>query len=373
MKSFRSIVANGAALLLLGGGLAVLPATQSQAAGGSATDWMHDGKFGVMEHYLAEGAPPGAVKSDYPNNMPSVAQWNDRVNNYDVDGVVNQLKSVGAGWLQISVGQNTGFYAAPNATFEELVPPTPDHPSRLAKRDLIKELGQALHKEGIKLIVYVTADAVAYDDYARQKLGGSAQGKGEPNADYQRNWLKVVETWSKQWGTDVDGYWVDGPYFPRLEPFYDQMATTLRSGNPKSILSFNASVDEPYKTHTKESDFTPGESPVKYWPRPAAGRFIDNRGTQMQLQYLGPAQGDWGNPPNEPMSFTADQIAEHTHKVTQAGGAVTWDVGYNRSNGRISDPGMEQLKKVGEKVGKLPVPTAETNSAAFAPASGSRL
>ncbi|GAA1169177.1 ricin-type beta-trefoil lectin domain protein [Streptomyces rhizosphaericus] len=333
----------------------VVAPTPVAAAGGSVTDWMHDGRFGVMEHYLAEGCPPGCDVSDYPNNMPTVEAWNDRVNHYDIEGVVQQLKSIGAGWLQIAVGQNTGFFSAPNSTYDALVPSTADHPSRLSKRDLIKELGAALHKEGIRLLVYTTDDAIQRDDYARKKLGGDSQEAGAPNATYQENWLKVMKTWSQQWGTDVDGYWVDGPYYQDLEPFYDQVAANLRSGNPNALVSFNGGATNGIGSVTTQSDFNAGETDVDDWSnRPTDGRWIDNRGTQMQLQYLAIAQGYWGKPPDTPMSFSAEELAGHTLSVNRVGGAVTWDVGYDRSNGHISDLAMAQLKKVGQTVGKLP-------------------
>ncbi len=306
-----------------------------------------------MEHYLAEGCPNCSL-SDYPDHMPTVEQWNDRVNHYDVDGVVQQLKSIGAGWLQISVGQNTGYYSAPNAAYDQLVPPTADHPSRLSQRDLIKELGPALHKEGIKLIVYITDDAIQRDDYARKKLGGDSQEPAAPNATYQENWLKVAKTWAQQWGTDVDGYFIDGSGYRALEPFYDKMATTLRSGNPKALLSFNG-LPNGVGSVTTESDFNPGETGVNDWStRPTDGRWLDNRGTQMQLQYLSMAQRDWGSLPDQPMSYSTEELINHTLKVIRVGGVVTWDVGYDRSNGHISDPDIQQLKSLGQAVGKLP-------------------
>ncbi|GAB3976413.1 hypothetical protein GCM10029978_063230 [Actinoallomurus acanthiterrae] len=352
MKPLRSILARLAALLL-GLGLVSVPAASAQAAGGSATDWMSQGKFGVMTHYLAEGCPAGCALSDYPNNMPTVEQWNARVDKYDVAGVVQQLKSAGAGWLQIAVGQNTGYYDAPNATYDRLVPPTADHPSRLSRRDLIKDLGSAMHQAGLKLIVYITDDAIMRDDYARHQLGGADQGWGAPNATYQANWLNVVKTWAQQWGSNVDGFWVDGSYYDDLEPFYDQMAANLRSGNPNALVSFNAGSQTPLKSVTTQSDFTAGETGAGDWPRRTDGRWVGNRGTQMQLQYLAVAQSDWGDPPDQPMSFSDNRIITLTRDVVRVGGAVTWDVGYNRDNGHISDLAMAQLKKVGQAVREI--------------------
>ncbi|WP_309115205.1 discoidin domain-containing protein [Saccharothrix sp.] len=368
MTSLRPLLA-AAVALLLGIALASTPTAPAQAAGGPATDWM-TGRFGVMMHYLAEGCPAGCNLSDYPNSMPTVEQWNARVDNFDVAGVVQQVKSVGASWFQLSVGQNTGYFSAPNATYEALVPPTQSHPSRLSRRDLVKELGAALHQAGIKFIVYLTSDAVQRDDYARQQLGGPSQGWGAPNTTYQANWLNVVNTWSQQWGTDVDGYWVDGAYYSQLEPFYDQMAVKLRSGNPNALLSFNAGFNVPLTSLTTQSDFTPGETGVNNWPRPTNGRWVDNRGTQMQLQYLGVAQSDWGYPPDTPMSYSADRLVELTTGALRVGGAVTWDVGYKRENGHISDPAMAQFKQLGLALkafdGNLSRGRATTQSSTYA-------
>ncbi|WP_205303892.1 galactose-binding domain-containing protein, partial [Nonomuraea montanisoli] len=370
----RSILA-GSTALLLGLGLVSVPPAPARAAGGPATDWMNQGKFGVMMHYLAEGCPELPC-TDYPNNMPTVEQWNTRVDNFDVAGVVQQVKSVGAGWLQLSVGQNTGYYAAPNATFDSLVPATAEHPSRLSRRDLIKELGAALHQAGLKFIVYITADPIARDEYARHKLGGDGQNPGAPNATYQANWLNVANTWAQQWGANVDGYFIDGSGYQQLEPFYDQMAAKLRSGNPNALLSFS-SGGTPFNSWSAESDFTPGESGVDFWPRPTPDRWVDNHGDQLQLHYLGIAQSEWGSPPDQPLSSTGEErMIDLTRGVVRVGGAVTWDVGYHRDNGHISDIAMGFLTKLGQTLrnidGNLAVTRTATQSSTSHSASAAR-
>lgn len=373
MKRLRSVLARIAVLALGIAALSIPAAAPAQAAGGSATDWMSQGKFGVMEHYLAEGC---AMCGGFDiGNVPSVDQWNARVNNYDVAGVVQQLQAVHAGWLQVAVGQNSGYYDSPNATFDSLVKPTgpapavgncpalPNgHPSLLSQRDLIKELGLALHNAGIKLIVYITADPVINDSYARQMLAGGCDQPAQaahaaPNSTYQANWLKVVQAWSQQWGTAVDGFWVDGAiYASTIQPYYDKMAAAMRSGNPNTLVSFNPFSGNDPGAPSSQSDFTAGET--YSWPQTPSSRWVYNTdytpNVPMQNNYLGMAQTSWGEVPTAPMTFPAQTLADYSRDITSVGADVTWDVGYDRGTGRLSDAAVAQLAVVAQAVGKAP-------------------
>ena len=86
------------------------------------TDWFRDAKWGVFVHYLA-----GLPSADRPEGT-TVAGWNERIDGFDVDGLARQLAEIEAGYLFITLGQNSGFMLAPNATYEALVP---RRPSRL--------------------------------------------------------------------------------------------------------------------------------------------------------------------------------------------------------------------------------------------------
>ena len=85
--------------------------------------WMKEARWGVMTHYLADWI----ARADAPDSDPrlvarrsrsgfTVDQWNALVNNFDVETLARQLQSVGAGYYQISLGQNSGFYLSPNAS-----------------------------------------------------------------------------------------------------------------------------------------------------------------------------------------------------------------------------------------------------------------
>ena len=76
--------------------------------------WMRAARWGVMTHYLADWR----ARAD--GEPASVEHWNDLIDHFDVEGLADQLKSVGAGWYLISLGQNSGYYLSPNATYDKL-------------------------------------------------------------------------------------------------------------------------------------------------------------------------------------------------------------------------------------------------------------
>ena len=162
------------------------------AAESQPTDWFHKAGWGVMTHYL--GAPPS---SDGGAEL-SAAAWNEQVDAFDVAGLVRQLASTGTKYLLFTVGQNSGHYCAPNATYDRLVG---IQPSKCSRRDLITDLAQALQPHGIRLLAYLPSGAPAADHVARRKLQwrwgapGGWQLPGEPVggrlAEFQRNWEAI--------------------------------------------------------------------------------------------------------------------------------------------------------------------------------------
>ena len=82
---------------------------------GERTAWMRKAHWGVMTHYLADW-----IAKDTGKDM-TVAKWNDLIDNFDVEGLANQIKGTGAGYHLISIGQNSGYYLSPNATYDRFV------------------------------------------------------------------------------------------------------------------------------------------------------------------------------------------------------------------------------------------------------------
>ena len=321
MKSFTCVTA-GLALI----GWAGSAPAQDRAA------WMQTARWGVMTHYLADW------KAREHNLSLSVEQWNRMVDGFDTEGIARQLEAAGAKYYQISIGQNSGYYLSPNATYERLVGITP---GKCSRRDLVADLYEALHKRGIRLMVYLPSGAPAQDKAADAALGW-ANGP-IPNKEFQRKWEQVIREWSERWGKKVSGWWFDGCYFPNAmyrspdPPNFASFAAAARAGNPDAALAFNPGVVYRILSLTPHEDFTAGEidKPELVTIRRGVAGKVD--GTQIHmLSYLGETWGR-GAP-----RFTAEQVIGYTKKVLDAGGAVTWDVPVEL-NGLISQPFLDQL------------------------------
>jgi hypothetical protein len=324
--------------------------------------WMREVRWGVMNHYLADWLARG---SGLPPNAPAppmtVERWNDLVDHFNVDGLAQQLQAVGAGYYQISIGQNSGYYLSPNATYDRL---TGISPSKCSRRDLVADLAAALSKRGIRLMVYLPAGAPNGDAAAKAAL--QWQNGAFRNREFQEKWQQVIREWSERWGKSVAGWWFDGCYWPNTMyrtvdgPNFSTFAAAARAGNPQSALAFNPGVFYRMFSLTPHEDFIAGEidDPTRF-----TARRIDNGkdggqqdGAQVHvLTFMGEKWG-MGAP-----RFTAGQAVEFSRKVADAGGVITWDVPVQNS-GLLAGPYLERLAAVGHALGRIAsVPQFQAN------------
>jgi hypothetical protein len=230
---------------------------------GATTDWFKACRWGVFTHYLTT---PEMTADD----------WNRRVDSFDVQALAAQVASTGASYYFITLGQGSGHYCAPNATYDGYVGITP---SKCSRRDLVSDLYDALQPYGIALMAYVPADGSNADPVARRGLQMTAHWSDPPEHDwssgphwrkfrlpeFQRRWEQVCRDWSLRFGRKVRGWWVDGAYapeerYPEAEaPNYRTYAAALKSGNPDAIIAFNPGVRVPVISATPHEEFTAGE------------------------------------------------------------------------------------------------------------------
>ncbi|CAG7615470.1 alpha-L-fucosidase [Paenibacillus allorhizosphaerae] len=340
------------------------------------TDWFKEAGWGVFCHYLP--TPPSTNEGRHL----TAEEWNRRVDSFDVGRLASQLESVGAPYFFITIGQNTGHYCAPNATYDSIVG---IDPSKCSRRDLIGELSDALAGRGIRLLVYLPSGAPAADRTAMERLGwewGFEGGWGKPRspeakqlvvvttekgtrnavpqsklervrtgkrlAEFQNNWEAVITEWSLRWGNKVSGWWIDGCYFADEmyrhpdAPNFQSFTAALKAGNPDSIVAFNPGVLTPVISHTEHEDYTAGEI-SKVLPVPFGqdqGRYVD--GAQYHvLSYLGLSWGE-GNP-----RFGNELVIGYTKLVRQREGVITWDVPITY-DGCIPESFIQQLQALNQ-------------------------
>jgi Alpha-L-fucosidase len=332
---------------------AIVVAVSVVAAQGRAT-WMREARLGVMTHYLADW------RSRTDHVAMTVETWNQLVDEFDVDGLAAQLASAGVKYHILTIGQNSGYYAAPNAEYDRL---TGIRPSKCSRRDLVADMSAALAKRGIRLIAYLPAGAPNSDSAARTAL--EWENGAHPNQAFQAKWEQVIREWSVRWGTKVSGWWFDGCYWPNTmyrsvdPPNFQSFAAAARAGNPASILAFNPGVVPRLISMTPHEDFTAGEQndPARVEIRRAENGLLD--GVQLHvLSYLGE---QWGM--GEPR-FTTEQAVAFSEKIRSAGAAMTWDVPVQK-NGLISNGFLDQLTAIGASASRPVSAESMTSSPAI--------
>lgn len=322
------------------------------------TDWMRDARWGVMTHYL-----PDLPSAKEPAAM-TVGEWNRLVEAFDVSRFADTIAGTGAGYLIFTIGQNSGYFCSPNATYDRI---TGIAPSRLSRRDLIGDIAAALLSRGVRTIAYLPSHAPANYPEAVEALcctpewDASAWGlkpgryfRRQPVdvrlTAFQQNWEAIIREWSLRWGSKVHGWWTDGCYHAdRMyrhadAPNFRSFASAMKAGNADALVAFNPGVVVPIVCHTECDDYTAGEANVLVTPNRyhTFGRFID--GAQFQvLTYLGD-YWCYGQP-----RYPDALIVQYTRYINTFEGAVTWDVPI-QPDGCIPDVFLRQLGKVGQTI-----------------------
>lgn len=302
--------------------------------------WMKQSRWGIMVHYLADWR----ARTDSIPASPAV--WNDMIDHFDAEGLAQQVKTTGAGYLIFTIGQNSGYYLAPNKTYERIT----GIKNKCSQRDLITDLSAALHKRGIKLIVYLPSGGPGGDSIARNAL----KYKVGPDANraFQQNWEAIIREWSLRWGKKIDGWWFDGCYWPNImyrgekAPNFASFAAAARAGNSESVVAFNPGVVYRTLSMTPYEDYTAGEvdKPEMISIRRQYDGKVDGKQIHV-LSYLGKTWG-MGAP-----RFTSEQIIQFSNQVAQTGGVISWDTPVQR-NGLMNDAFVELLGKLGQRMGQ---------------------
>jgi hypothetical protein len=300
---------------------------------GHPTDWMCDAKLGAFMHF-------------WPNRSNEMAL----VEAFDVPALAKQLQAMGAGYFVLTLGQNAGFYNAPNATFDRYLGVAAGE--RCATRDLPRDLHRALAPLGIRLMLYLPCQVPNRDPHAQRAFGLPEGAKDQPlDETFARKWAEVIHEWSARYGDQVSGWWFDGGYqhIKFNEAIAGLYADAVKRGNPRAIVTFNPGVR--LIRYTKAEDYTAGELNEPFGVLPAA-RWVE--GSQWHaLTYLG---STWGQ---RTVRHPTERWVEWVRAVAARGGAVTLDLGPNANPaagpvGVFSDEQAAQFKAIRAAVFSTP-------------------
>ena len=291
----------------------------------SSTDWFRDAKYGIFMHFL-----------------PGDAMGLIRVREFDVECLSRQLEILGAKYLVITLGQNSGFFNSPNATYDRYTSYAPGE--RCSTRDLPLDLYRALKPRGIRLMLYLPCQTPNGDARA-QKAFGLPEGKRDQpiNLEFAQKWARVIQEWSDRYGDKVAGWWFDGGYeHVRFNEEIAQVyAAAVKHGNPNAIVTFNPGVK--LIRYTRAEDYTAGELNEPFDVLPAS-RWVE--GSQWHaLTYVG---SHWSA---RDTRYPAEKWAKWVITVASNGGVVTLDMGPNWDPqsgpiGSLAEVQMEQVQAV---------------------------
>jgi hypothetical protein len=285
-------------------GFLLLLSARGPAAPKSAnTEWFRAARYGVFMHFL-----------------PGEAAGLARVAEFDVDALARQLDTLGAKYLVITLGQNSGFFNSPNATYDRLTGYAPGE--RCATRDLPLDLYRALQPRGIRLMLYLPCQTPNQDARAQKAFGLPEGARDQPiDLAFAAKWSQVIQEWSDRYGAKVAGWWFDGGYehIHFNEAIARVYATAAKHGNPKSLVTFNPGVR--LIRYTDAEDYTAGELNEPFDVLPADGWV---NGSQWHaLTYLG---SNWSR---RDTRYPTDKWVKWATTAISRGGVVTLDMGPN--------------------------------------------
>jgi len=293
----------------------------SSAEQSSQTDWLRDVRLGAFMHFL-------------PGNPDEFA----KVNDFDVEAAAKQLEGMGAKYFMFTLGQNSGWFNAPNTTYDRSTGYPPGE--RCATRDLPLDLYRALHAKGIRLMLYLPCQTPHLDSRA-QKAFGLPQGPRDQPIDlaFAKQWAAVIHEWSVRYGDKVSGWWFDGGYqeIHFNEDIASVYADAVKRGNRNAIVTFNPGVR--LIRYTQAEDYTAGEVNDPFATVPTS-RWVN--GSQWHaLTFLG---SFWGR---RDVRYSTEQWRSWFKTVVAHGGVVTLDMGPNMDpkTGPIGAFGKEQAEQ----------------------------
>ncbi|WP_394925573.1 LamG-like jellyroll fold domain-containing protein [uncultured Robinsoniella sp.] len=264
--------------------------------GNPLTDWMYESGYGVSHHFLSNYFNLSHVYSSPEEKWDrSTMTWDEFVGQFDAEAYAKEIHDIGAKFVILTLGQNSGSYCAPNMVYDQymreagLLGEGEANPKTVSmENDLPMRIADALEKYDINLILYLpsnpphsasrdetgTPNGYGYfSDYlVTKKVFDYTPGTdGVPNQRSRKVLSEMVEWWSQHYGDKISGWWFDGCYPSgilqsqmdmSLEYNLSTLANAAKAGNPYSIVTFNQglNINWAFNKSNPYQDYTAGES-----------------------------------------------------------------------------------------------------------------
>lgn len=308
------------------------------------TDWMYEKKWGVFVHYLE----CCMNNPENPRSMGRKTSWDECIHDFDCDLFAKQLHEAGAGWLMLTIMQQSKYMIAPNETFNKISGYQPGE--ACSEVDLVEKMYTALNKYDIDLFLYFTGDGPTRDPIASKAFEAWNDDAPELKKSFVEKWASVAKEYSLRYGEKIKGWWHDGCWIGYNDELLKIWADAFRAGNPDALIATNlfgcldqyGCLVERVRKGATYDDYTAGElvhfSDIPYAP------FIGDARWHL-LSFLGVppdkrAYNGWGATGSK---YSPEWMKDYLSKVYDLGGVITIDICAFR-DGHIDPVQLEVLK-----------------------------
>lgn len=327
------------------------------------TQWMADGSYGMMTHYLL--SPSGATQEQ------KTADLNRMIDSFDIDYFIKQFKESGADWLIFTIGQNTEYYNNPNSVIDRLVP------GHTPKRDLVVEIARRVKGLGKHFIAYLPVEMWN----PLPELKPAFHWNPDDQTEFLKTYLEFVGDYASRLGTLCDGWWFDGCYesLTKGRWGWENWRKVARSGNPNAIIAFNdgAFCVGILKPVSPLQDYFAGEvhlledGKIRMDPLVGGGDYVNEEGKLrrhgqepkfhmpasrfiegVQWHALVPVDSSFcGDIPMNMVDYTDAQLLSFVSACKKVKGAVTLNVPLD-IDGHIPEKSAGKLARLGKALAK---------------------
>ena len=320
----------------------------------SNTDWMRRAKYGLFMHYqyrILLGRSV-ATKPQFPSPSEMTADgWNRFVDGFDVRAFAKQAAAGKVGWVLFCIDDHYfAWPCSPNKAFEQFTGYSPGE--KCSRRDLIRELADALNAVGVKLICYFAGlNGYMKEPRVYEGLADDGNNQTAPSAESRRRRLAVLNEYCDRFGDKIAGWWFDGielNSYRDLPGDWSTIGSIVRTANPKAVIAFSFGGDEHACIRGGVDDYTGGDTGSKHdLTRLTPSRLPAKGGILWHGKiYCGNIYHGQGNS----NQFTDDSLIDWINICNRQGGVCTLDWPFDPKNGLLRDFGFEQLQRMAAAV-----------------------
>lgn len=303
-------------------------------------DWFKDAGYGLMFQWTNRATP---------KNGDTIKNWEDKVNDFDVENFANMVEQTGAAYVLWSITWGQQYISAPIKSLDELIK------GRTSKRDLLGEMADILDEKGIKLIFYYH---YGYDCY-HSKDSTWLQAAGGYKADkielYQ-NMTNLLSEIGERYKDKLHGWWIDGAqrYYDChfdgstdgiLSAPFKEISQAARSGNRERIIAYNSWI---LPRLTEYQDYFAGEG-LKQFEGLKEGIFQEGLQKGLMAHTCFPLEKRWGhidwNTTIASPKYTLEQLTERIKHAQKNRYPLSINLEMYE-DGTVSPESIELLEKV---------------------------